>query len=141
MKRDKLDALFSTIIRFRDRYKCSRCNKVYPSNSAGLHCSHHVPRTFKRLRWNPLNASALCYPCHMWYGGEPYESAGWLAEHLGPEKHAELMRQKQEPFKLNKTTKEDIYTLMKKDRKGQEEFGPEYVLTDYVAQLRADGIL
>ena len=143
-RRDKRDNLFSKMIRFRDEFTCCRCGALHEETSSGLHCSHNVPRTYLRLRWTPLNALALCYRCHMWYGGEPYESGAWLAEHMGDRMHRELLSMKQQKLKISKSAKEDIYDILKEDRAAQlEKFeqGKKHKLRDPVMVLLKAGLL
>ena len=135
-KRDKLDILFSKLIRKRDGC-CQKCG----GSGGQLECSHHFTRSRKRTRWTPLNAATLCTLCHSWYGGNPDESSAWLAEYLGSESLEELRRMQTETIKASKPVKEEIYRVLKEDAEGQEKVGPGYVLRDPVAQLRAEGVL
>lgn len=96
-----LDREFSRYIRTRDRWTCQKCGTVYPEGSQGLHCSHVFSRRHKAIRWEPLNAKALCFSCHQWYGGNPTESAEWVKAYLGAERFAELERMKAQTVKDN----------------------------------------
>lgn len=58
VKRDKADKLFSEYIRKRDG-KCVRCGKTN-----NLQCSHYWGRRMESVRFDPLNAEALCPGCH-----------------------------------------------------------------------------
>ena len=60
----RLDALFSRYIRARAEYKCEFCGKQHLPNSQGLHCSHFIGRRYRTTRWEPDNASSLCFTCH-----------------------------------------------------------------------------
>ena len=140
-KRDKRDALFSKMIRRRDRFTCQRCSAKHEESSTGLHCSHHFTRSRRRTRWTPLNAVALCFSCHNWYGGNPDESSVWLSEYLGAERLEELRRMQTETIKASKPVKEEIYRVLKEDAAFQEKHGPDVGLRDPVAQLRAEGLL
>jgi len=46
-----------------------RCGKQHDRSSMGLHCSHHHGRSRWGVRFDPLNAEALCYGCHSHHGG------------------------------------------------------------------------
>lgn len=72
IKRDRADALFSLLIRWRDNWRCVRCGKQYPMGKAqGLDCSHFYGRRGNSTRFEPMNADALCsFPCHQRWGGD-----------------------------------------------------------------------
>ena len=69
IKRTPADAAFSKCIRERANWSCERCNKKHEENSMGLHCSHHHSRGKWGIRFEPINAEALCYGCHSLEGG------------------------------------------------------------------------
>lgn len=71
IRRDKLDLVFSKLIRARDRWTCQRCGSVHASHSGGLHCSHYHSRRHQGTRFDELNCVALCYGCHMYLTGNP----------------------------------------------------------------------
>jgi 5-methylcytosine-specific restriction endonuclease McrA len=69
----KIDNLFSKVVRQRDK-QCQRCG-----TTENLQCSHVLPRTFISVRWNPENAIALCYRCHIyWWHKYPHEAVAWF---------------------------------------------------------------
>lgn len=63
------DQAFSRCIRERAGWRCERCGKQYGEGYQGLHCSHHHRRGHWSIRFEPLNAEALCYGCHSHVGG------------------------------------------------------------------------
>jgi hypothetical protein len=63
------DKYFSKCVRARAGYCCERCGKQHETNSQGLHASHHHRRGQWGVRFDPMNAEALCYGCHSHYGG------------------------------------------------------------------------
>lgn len=63
------DSAFSKCVRERAEWKCEKCGTQYDESSNGLHCSHHHSRGNWSIRFDPLNAEALCYGCHSHYGG------------------------------------------------------------------------
>jgi hypothetical protein len=70
IKRTPADAAFSNCIRARDKWTCQRCGTYYPEGRrGGLDCSHHHGRGAWGIRFDPLNAEALCYGCHSHHGG------------------------------------------------------------------------
>lgn len=98
----KLDALFSSVIKKRDCWTCQRCGKGFvPGNAPGLDTSHIFGRRHKSVRWHPLNAKALCFPCHRWWHENPTESGKWAEAFLGLEKYAQLVALKNEIVKDN----------------------------------------
>jgi DNA-directed RNA polymerase subunit RPC12/RpoP len=130
MKRSSADILFSKLVREAGGYRCARCGKQYLHNDSGLHCSHHFTRSRKRTRYTPLNALALCFPCHQWYGGNPIESAAWLAEYLVPEKMAELQAMQRETIHTDKNFVKNVTAVLK-----------EHGLVDPIPILRQKGLL
>lgn len=102
-----LDREFSRYIRTRDRWTCQKCGTVYPEGSQGLHCSHVFSRRHKSIRWEPMNAKALCFSCHQWFGGNPVEAYQWLVEYMGPERLAELERMKAQTVKDNEAYRQE----------------------------------
>ncbi len=71
IKSTAADKAFSKCIRAAAGWCCERCGKYYPEGiaRAGLDCSHHHSRGNWGIRFNPLNAEALCYGCHSFTGG------------------------------------------------------------------------
>ncbi len=114
MKRDKLDDVFSKLVRERVNFTCEACQTYYPEDRRmGLHCSHFYTRSKRSVRWFPDNATAHCYKCHTYYGGHPVEFAEWTEARLGAEKFHLLRRRAHTPLKLSKPDKEDLYQDMK----------------------------
>ena len=73
IKRTKWDAVFSDLIRYRDGWKCQRCNRQYEVKSKGLHCSHFYGRRSWATRLEPANAMALCHGCHQHVSSFPMD--------------------------------------------------------------------
>lgn len=70
IKRTPTDVAFSNCVRERANWTCEKCGKYFPEGSrGGLDCSHHHGRGGWSIRFDPLNAEALCYGCHSHYGG------------------------------------------------------------------------
>ena len=70
IKRTPADIAFSKCIRERAGWSCERCGSYFPEgNRGGLDCSHHHSRGNWSIRFDPLNAEALCYGCHSHCGG------------------------------------------------------------------------
>ena len=73
IKRNRFDIVFSDYIRYRDKWTCQRCNKKYPVKTRGLQCSHFYGRRSYATRFEPANAMALCYRCHIHVAEYPME--------------------------------------------------------------------
>ena len=70
IKRTPADAAFSDCVRERANWTCERCGSYFPEGRrGGLDCSHHHSRGNWSIRFDPLNAEALCYGCHSHEGG------------------------------------------------------------------------
>lgn len=111
--RSPADAAFADYIKRRDNYTCQKCGKVYPPKSQGLQCSHHFSRRYYNIRFDPDNAMALCYHCHVyWYQKDIPEAARWLEQKLGKDKIDRLIQLKNEPQK--QPTKEQIDVIIAK---------------------------
>jgi hypothetical protein len=50
-----------------------------------LHCSHFKGRGKESTRFDPLNADALCYGCHRYFGSQPDEHLAWQVQRKGQE--------------------------------------------------------
>src|SRR3990167_10154752 len=83
IKITKLDRLFSTYIRTRDKWTCQRCQTQYKPPTMALHCSHFHGRGKKSVRFDPFNAAALCYGCHMRFTAHPVEHYEWFKKRIG----------------------------------------------------------
>jgi 5-methylcytosine-specific restriction endonuclease McrA len=77
----KRDRIFSQHILGRDKRICRFCGR-----SEGKHdTAHLIPRNFLPLRWNDLNAIALCYKCHMQWHNNPLWAVKQLEKIYGKE--------------------------------------------------------
>ena len=59
------DRWFSKCVRERAEWRCERCRAFHLPNSQGLHCAHWHSRGHWGVRFDPSNAAALCYGCHV----------------------------------------------------------------------------
>lgn len=127
IKTDKIDKVFSLLVRERPGWVCECCGKYYPEGQRqGLHCSHIFSRRHKATRWDPSNAAAHCFSCHQRLGGDPVEFHYWAQSHLGSGP-LEIVREKAHSIvRLRKHDLEDIYRHLKS----------EY---DRMMKLRANG--
>lgn len=94
-RRDKLDDIFSRVIRSAAGWRCECCGKQFPSTGvdrAGLHCSHYMSRRHQATRFHPDNAFAHCFSCHKRLGENPGDFYRWYCEVNGSGKE-ELIRE------------------------------------------------
>lgn len=108
MKTSPADQWFSKCVRERANWTCERCHKQYPENSAGLHCSHNFSRRHRTTRWHADNALALCFSCHQWFGGNPYEAGRWLESVIGEARLEMLVDMKNARHKVPKAEEKEI---------------------------------
>lgn len=79
------DRLFSLVIRARDG-KCRRCLR----SDVALQCHHLIPRVYRKVRYEPDNAAALCYGCHKFLTHRPLENDDFVIELIGEKRYLEL---------------------------------------------------
>ena len=114
IKVNKLDAIFSQLVRTRDNWTCQVCGKYFPEGERrSLHCSHFHGRRKQSVRYEPLNAAAHCFACHKYLSENPLEFADWILSHLGPAGVALLTVMANKPVKRSKKDKEDLYLDLK----------------------------
>lgn len=82
-KIDGADKAFSLYIRTKAEWKCERCRRQYSPPTSALHCSHFVGRGKENTRFEPLNATALCFGCHQYFTSHPAEHYQWQVGRLG----------------------------------------------------------
>lgn len=85
VKIDAADKAFSLYIRTRDDWTCQRCGRQYQPPTSALHCSHFMGRAKENTRFDPLNATSLCYGCHSYLGSHPTEHYDFQLKRLGHE--------------------------------------------------------
>jgi len=117
MKRKPADTAFSNCVREAYDYTCVRCGKKYDRGSMGLHCSHIFSRRHRTIRWDKLNAKALCFSCHQWFGGNPIESGDWVRRWLGADRVELLIEKREQRFKVPKSDEKLISKHYKAETK------------------------
>ena len=95
IKVTEADRLFSKCVRERAGWRCEKCGKK--PHPQGLDCSHHHRRGQWAVRFDPLNAEALCYGCHSHYGGTKDRMNEVLSDY-----EQELLRERKEDIPLAK---------------------------------------
>lgn len=117
IKIDVADKLFSLYVRTRDKWTCQRCLTTYHPPTAALHCSHFQGRGHESTRFEPLNADALCYGCHMYFTAHPGEHYIWQVSRKGQTMIDKIVL-------LSNTYK-------KKDRKLEAMYWRQQLMTDF----------
>ena len=83
-----VDALFSIWIR-ASRVGCEMCDKK-PLKPAELQCAHGFSRSKKRVRFNELNAFALCPACHRRHTPPEPRWWTWMEDKIGVEAYQRI---------------------------------------------------
>jgi 5-methylcytosine-specific restriction endonuclease McrA len=110
-RRDKVDDVFSKVIRQRDGYTCRACGKSRAETV--IQCSHIYSRRHKATRWDLDNAVALCFKCHMDWHSNPTEARKLALTWMSGKQLAALRRKAMTPTKVRKDEKEKIYRKLK----------------------------
>jgi len=114
MKRDKLDVVFSNLVRERANYICEVCGNNYRYRTQGLHCSHLWGRRNRSTRWHPENAAAKCFGCHKKLSERPVEFGEWIEKHLG-KRFNFVRRAANTPIKFTKLERDDMCRFYTKE--------------------------
>lgn len=117
IKRDKLDAVFSDLVRERADWTCEYCGRNYSDRRQGLHCSHLFGRRHKSTRHHPDNAFAHCYGCHQRLGANPAVFVRWAESRLGLTRFEWLMERHQQIVTRTKAEQAELYQHLKSERK------------------------
>ena len=132
IKRTPADAHFSLCVREAANWTCERCGKYFPEGAGrqGLHCSHFHGRGNWGIRFDPLNAFAHCYGCHMYFQANPIEFTEWVLERIGQDNFDLLLEKKND---------RSLAKLVRKT-KGKGEISKHYrIQHDLLKQKRAEG--
>lgn len=109
---DKRDTIFSKIIRLRARFNCEACGKHFPKGH-GLQCSHFFGRRHQSTRFDPDNAAAHCFTCHMRFGENPIKFYAWIKSYLGDVRYEALLLRHRQIVKRTKVELEELYEHLK----------------------------
>ena len=104
---DKLDVLFSELIRKKAKGKCQKCGKDVGFKR--LQTSHFWGRARKSTRWDEDNAVALCFTCHIYFTANPYEHVMWYQSDLGMERFVALRDRMMDMTKVDKEELLEVY--------------------------------
>ncbi len=114
VRRNKLDIIFSMLVRTRDKWTCQVCGKYFPEGARqSLHCSHFHGRRKQSVRYEKLNAAAHCFSCHKYLEENPIEFQEWIYNYLGPIEYGRLNMFARRIVKRSKKDKEELYLDLK----------------------------
>ena len=109
LKRDKLDAVISDLVRERADWTCECCGLEFPDRKGrGLQASHYFGRANKSVRWHGDNVFAHCTACHFRLGSSPHEFSTWARGTLGETRYDDLVLRAKAPKKYTKADKEEM---------------------------------
>ena len=100
IKIDKLDVLFSRLVRLLACGRCEYCER--PKAMKQLQCSHFHGRRKRSVRYDIDNAAGLCFTCHLYLGENPYIHTEWFKKRLGWEKFEALNIRAEIPMKVDR---------------------------------------
>jgi 5-methylcytosine-specific restriction endonuclease McrA len=103
---ERLDQEFSLMVRTRANWKCARCGGDFSGNRDALHCSHFHSRRHKATRFDPENATALCFSCHWYLDHHPNVHRIWKLTQIGEERYEALAK------RANTIAKLDLKTIL-----------------------------
>lgn len=93
LKMTPADKLFSRCVRERANWACERCGNT--PDPQGLHCSHYIGRGNWSVRFDPDNAFAHCYGCHMKLGADKHMFEEHYLEVFGMKTLDAILRRKE----------------------------------------------
>ena len=117
VRRNKLDILFSKMIRERDNWTCQHTGK----KADLVDCAHIVSRRHVSTRWHPYNAITLCRASHMFFTDHPFDWADWCQERFGGDFIGELRAVSNQSVNWSKAVREGIYKDYQKVYRGMVE--------------------
>jgi len=125
VKRDKIDKVFSELIRRKAKGVCA-VSKVMPDICKspinkwkyGMDCSHtEFGRRNQSTRFSFLNCDAVCKGCHRKLGESSIFASSFKYKQLGARKFNELTDESNKVCKRSKADKEDLYKDLKEQLK------------------------
>lgn len=124
------DSTFSKCIRERSNWTCEKCGVKYEPPTTGLQCAHIFGRRNKAVRFEPLNAFALCFACHQYYTANPMNFGIFVHNKLGDK--YDVLLEKSNDISLGKEITRGI-----KDGDIAKHFRAEH---ERMIELRAQGV-
>lgn len=115
IRANKIDRVFSRLIRVRDEFTCQKCGRQHAENSQGLHASHFFSRRHQSTRHDPDNACAHCMACHQYLGENPIVFQSWIRTYLGDVRYSELCFRANQIVKRTQADKDALYAHLKSE--------------------------
>lgn len=85
---DRLDRMFSRLVRLLADGKCEKCGEYVGYSE--LDNAHYHSRKMRTVRWDFRNTAALCGTCHSKFDDHPNRKTDWFRKRLSPESDGEL---------------------------------------------------
>ena len=126
-RRNKLDVLFSKLIRERDDWTCQDRGIVCRDHSVLMDCAHIFSRRHVATRWHPQNAVTLTRGSHMRFTSDPFLWVDWCNKRFGEELIDELRVAAYQSVRWTKPLREEIYQHYKGELKRIEGLRAEGV--------------
>lgn len=123
IKRDKLDAVFSDLVRERAAWKSEYSGK----SDTQLECCHIYGRAKRSTRWHPMNAVCLTHYEHRYFTANPILFAQWCHAKFGPDQMYELAMLAAQPRKFTPREIEGLYQHYKEELRLMKEMRAEGV--------------
>jgi len=111
MKLDKLDVLFSEVIRRRAIQRVGGCERCLQGKVSwkDLQCAHFHGRSKKSVRWDTDNSAGICGGCHMYLDGQAVEKVEFFKKLLGEESFDCLQNRARTPARFIDRTAIELY--------------------------------
>lgn len=126
MKITAADSHFSKAIKLRDDNTCQKCG----IQRDRMECSHVFGRRHRTIRWDMLNAKALCHACHRWWHENPTDSGKWFEKLFGEGRLSILIEKRDSRIKVSKLEEKEIARHYREECKKKEE-DPNYEIVSY----------
>jgi hypothetical protein len=81
-------------------------------------------------RWDPDNAAAHCFTCHMRFGENPIAFTAWIKKYLGDVRYDELQARHRRIVKRTKHDLEFLYQHLKQQFETLQE-DPNHSVVNY----------
>lgn len=81
-------------------------------------------------RWDPDNAAAHCFTCHMQFGENPIKFTAWIKRYLGDVRYEALQLRHGTIMKRTKADLEELYQHLK-EQLAALEADPNHMVVGY----------
>lgn len=107
IRRDKLDSIYSLLVRERADNRCEYTAKT--PDEVQLECAHIEGRRNKSTRWHPDNAISLSHASHRMFTENPLLWSAWVRGRLGEPRYLDLLKNAHTPRKFTARELEGLY--------------------------------